>query len=218
MPQGARLSGPLRLCCLWKRRPASVPSPGSQGLTDVSSEFDHADALLRCARGEHDALHQLYVYEGARLLGVVLRIVKDRGMAEDIVHDACLNIWQRASSFDPDKGSARTWIFSVARHLALNAIRYRNREVTFDSYEPEVDDQDERFQHASVAEDAFDWQTGQRIDECLRQLETERRNCVLHAYVDGLSHAEIAAHTGTPLGTVKAWIKRSLLRLRECMA
>ena len=160
-------------------------------MTDVSSEFDHAAAIANCARGEHDALHQLYVHESARLLGVVIRIVKDRGMAEDIVHDACLNIWQRADSFDPDKGSARAWIFSIARHLAL---------------------------HASVADEAFDWQTGQRMDSCLEALEPERRNCVLHAYVDGLSHAEIAAHTGAPLGTVKAWIKRSLLRLRENMA
>ncbi|MGM0826191.1 MAG: sigma-70 family RNA polymerase sigma factor [Pseudomonadota bacterium] len=187
-------------------------------MTDVSSEFDHADALVRCARGEHDALHQLYVHEGARLLGVVLRIVKDRGMAEDIVHDACLNIWQRADSFDPARGSARTWIYSVARHLALNAIRYRDREITFDRNEPAEEAPDEHFEHAFAAEEAFDWQTGQRMDDCLQQLETERRNCVLHAYVNGLSHAEIAAHTGAPLGTVKAWIKRSLLRLRECMA
>lgn len=187
-------------------------------MTDDSSQFDHAAALANCARGEHDALHQLYVHEGARLLGVVVRIVKDRGMAEDIVHDACLNIWQRADSFDPAKGSARAWIFSVARHLALNAIRYRDREVAFDSHGSAELDDTQHSQSMSVVEEAFDWQTGQRIDSCLAELEPERRNCVLHAYVDGLSHAEIAAHTGAPLGTVKAWIKRSLLRLRECMA
>lgn len=183
-----------------------------------AQEFDYADAFARCARGEHAALQQLYQQEGAKLLGVVLRIVKDRGMAEDIVHDACLNIWQRAYSFDPQKGAARTWIFSIARHLALNAIRGRDREVSVDLDDPHELDDDDTFQQASRVTDAFDWQTGQRMDECLQQLETERRNCVLHAYVDGLSHAEIAAHTGAPLGTVKAWIKRSLLRLRECMA
>ena len=183
-----------------------------------AQEFDYADALARCARGEHAALQQLYQQEGAKLLGVALRIVKDRGMAEDIVHDACLNIWQRADSFDPQKGAACTWIFSIARHLALNAIRGRDREVSVDLDDPHELDDDDTFQQASRVMDAFDWQTGQRMDECLQQLETERRNCVLHAYVDGLSHAEIAAHTGAPLGTVKAWIKRSLLRLRECMA
>ncbi|MCC5900390.1 MAG: sigma-70 family RNA polymerase sigma factor [Halomonas sp.] len=187
-------------------------------MIDDSSEFDHAAVLANCARGEHDALHQLYVHEGARLLGVVVRIVKDRGMAEDIVHDVCINIWQRANSFDPDKGSARAWIFSVARHLALNAIRYRDREISYDINDASDLTHDEHFQLPNVIEDTFDWQTGQRMDSCLEELEPERRNCVLHAYVDGLSHAEISAHTGAPLGTVKAWIKRSLLRLRECMA
>lgn len=210
MPLAAMLSG-----CATSGIDAS---PGSPGVTDVTSEFDHVAVLARCARGDQDALHQLYLHEGAALLGVVIRIVKDRGMAEDIVHDACLNIWQRADSFDPTKGSPQTWIFSIARHLALNAIRYRGRETNVDHNDPAEWEYDEAFQLASPAEEAYDWQTGQRMDECLEQLETERRNCVLHAYVDGLSHAEIAAHTGAPLGTVKAWIKRSLLRLRECMA
>lgn len=188
------------------------------GGSTIANEFDHLDALTRIARGEQAALSQLYQQEGAKLLGVVYRIVKDRGMAEDIVHDACLNIWQRADSFDPQKGAPRTWIFSIARHLALNAIRGRDRHVYTELNDPHEFAEDDTFQHASQVEEAFDWQTGQRMDECLHQLETERRNCVLHAYVDGLSHAEIAAYTGTPLGTVKAWIKRSLLRLRECMA
>ncbi|UYO74761.1 sigma-70 family RNA polymerase sigma factor [Halomonas qinghailakensis] len=189
------------------------------GVSTITNDFDYADALARCARGEQVALQQLYRQEGARLLGVVMRIVKDRGMAEDIVHDACLNIWQRADSFDPKRGSARTWIFSIARHLALNAIRQRDREVRLDVNDPgELADDDTYQQSLSTTAEAFDWQTGQQMDECLQQLETERRNCVLHAYVDGLSHAEISAHTGAPLGTVKAWIKRSLLRLRECMS
>ncbi|MDW0361520.1 sigma-70 family RNA polymerase sigma factor [Vreelandella venusta] len=189
------------------------------GVSTIANDFDYADALARCARGEQSALHQLYRQEGARLLGVVMRIVKDRGMAEDIVHDACLNIWQRADSFDPERGSARTWIFSIARHLALNAIRQREREIRVDINDPgELADDDTYQQSLSTTAEVFDWQTGQQMDECLQQLEIERRNCVLHAYVDGLSHAEIAAHTGAPLGTVKAWIKRSLLRLRECMS
>ncbi len=75
-----------------------------EGGSTTANPFDHLDALTRIARGEQAALHQLYQQEGARLLGVVYRIVKDRGMAEDIVHDACLNIWQRADTFDPQKG------------------------------------------------------------------------------------------------------------------
>ncbi|WP_447957662.1 sigma-70 family RNA polymerase sigma factor [Vreelandella sp. EE7] len=186
-------------------------------MAEKNHEFDYADTLVRCARGEHDALHSLYREEGSRILGVVYRIVKDRGMAEDIVHDAFLNIWQRAATFDPEKGTARTWIFSIARHLALNAIRQRER-VTDDAFDADSVEQEDTRRPEGQTLDAFDWQTGQRMDECLKELEAERRNCVLQAYVDGLSHAEIAAHTGAPLGTVKAWIKRSLVRLRECLA
>ncbi|WP_447555998.1 sigma-70 family RNA polymerase sigma factor [Vreelandella sp. EE22] len=186
-------------------------------MSDNTQEFDYADTLVRCARGEHDALHALYRQEGARMLGVVRRMVKDRGMAEDIVHDAFINIWQRADTFDPDKGSARTWIFSIARHLALNAIRQRDR-ITHGEFDADALQLEDDSPPQGQTEDVFDWQTGQRMDECLKELEAERRNCVLQAYVDGLSHAEIAAHTGAPLGTVKAWIKRSLVRLRECMA
>ncbi|WP_249977913.1 sigma factor [Vreelandella olivaria] len=90
-------------------------------------------------------------------------------------------------SFDPAKGSARTWTLSIARHLALNAIRQRDRIVNVDMNEPDEFEHDETFQHASRVEEASDWQTGQRMDECLRQLEAERCNCLLHAYVDGLA-------------------------------
>ncbi|UYG01215.1 MULTISPECIES: sigma-70 family RNA polymerase sigma factor [unclassified Halomonas] len=180
------------------------------------NELDVAETLRRCTNGEQEALHALYRQEGARMLGVVLRIVKDRGMAEDIVHDAFLSIWQRADTFDPQKGAARTWIYSIARHLALNAIR--RRDLSGDEVEPDTLEQQDVRRPEGQSVDAFDWQTGQRMDECLKELDVERRNCVLQAYVDGLSHAEIAAHTGAPLGTVKAWIKRSLVRLRECLA
>ncbi|MFG6667522.1 sigma-70 family RNA polymerase sigma factor [Halomonas sp. HNIBRBA4712] len=186
-------------------------------MSNHSTEFDYDDTLARCARGEHDALHALYRQEGSRMLGVVQRIVKDRGMAEDIVHDAFLNIWQRAATFDNERGAARTWIFSIARHLALNAIRRRER-MPDSAFEPDELEQQDTTRPEGQTFEAFDWQTGQRMDDCLKELEAERRTCVLQAYVNGLSHAEIAAHTGAPLGTVKAWIKRSLVRLRECLA
>lgn len=181
-------------------------------MTREREEFDHAAALEACARGDQQALHAIYLHEGGRLLGVVQRIVRDRSMAEDIVHDACLNIWRRASTYDRSRGSARAWIFSVARHLALNAIRDRRREVVTD--DPH---QVEPLESAGP-QDVADWQVGARMDHCLAQLEPERRACLLHAYVNGYSHAEIATHTDTPLGTVKAWIRRSLERLRECMS
>ncbi|MEX3777353.1 sigma-70 family RNA polymerase sigma factor [Pseudomonas sp. MYb118] len=167
--------------------------------------FDYEARLAACARGERQALRDLYVQESPRLLGVARRLVGDTALAEDIVHDAFLKIWAGAARFDPARGTARGWMFSVTRHLALNFIRDNQREIQGD-----IDLHNEA--------GAFDAEVhSSRIHLCLEQLEPARRSCILHAYVDGYSHAQISHKLGTPLGTVKAWIKRSLTALRECM-
>ena len=145
--------------------------------------------------------------------------MRDRALAEDIVHDACVNIWTRAASFERKLGSARGWIYSVARNLALNAVRDGHREVAVDDETAAALDARASLEAWHDMADAFAWQdSAGRIGPCLEQLEPVRRNCILHAYVDGLSHGEIARRLDAPLGTVKAWIKRSLAALRECMA
>ncbi|WP_300632944.1 sigma-70 family RNA polymerase sigma factor [Pseudomonas sp.] len=171
--------------------------------------FDYEVCLLACARGDQRALQQLYEHDSSRLLGVALRITRNKALAEDIVHDAFIKIWRGASSFDPVRGSARGWVFSVTRHLALDGVRNAGRVVPLDDqYEPLTEPGD-------TVE--FAARSGQ-IHHCLEHLDPARRSCILHAYVDGYSHSEIAQKLSTPLGTVKAWIKRSLAALRECMA
>ncbi|KAE9650616.1 sigma-70 family RNA polymerase sigma factor [Pseudomonas sp. PB105] len=171
--------------------------------------FDYEACLLACARGDQRALRRLYEQDSSHLLGVALRIVRDRALAEDIVHDAFIRIWRGAGSFDPSRGSARGWVFSVTRHLALNLVRNHYREVPLGDEHEQVAAPTDTFE--------FSARSGQ-IHICLEQLDPARRTCILHAYVDGYSHSEIASRLDTPLGTVKAWIKRSLAALRECMA
>ncbi|WP_445398923.1 sigma-70 family RNA polymerase sigma factor [Zobellella sp. An-6] len=192
---------------------------GASPMTTPTPDTDYQALLAACARGERSALHRLYEREGSRLLGVVMRIVRDHALAEDIVHDALINIWLRADSFDPTRGSARGWIYSVTRHLALNAVRNRGRELGMDEAMAAALDARQSFEHWRQRQDAATWEEdGRRIEHCLEQLEPERRSCILHAYVDGCTHHEIAGRMGAPLGTVKAWIRRSLAALRECMA
>ena len=179
--------------------------------------FDYEACLLACARGERQALVALYAQESARLLGVARRIARDDALAEDIVHDAFIRIWTRAASYDPQRGSARGWVFSVTRHLALNFMRDNRLEVQV-SEDSELALQPLANLDGSLALDALEWRAGsERIYGCLEQLDPARRTCIVHAYVDGYTHAEIAKKLATPLGTVKAWIKRSLSALRECM-
>ena len=186
---------------------------------DTALSFDYEQALRGCARGEHQALQDLYRQESRRLLGVALRIVRQRQQAEDVLHDAFMAIWTKAGSFDATLGSGRGWIYSVTRNLALNSVRNGAREVSVDEETAEALDAQSSMEAHSGLADAFEMHASLgRLNDCLSRLEPARRTCILYAYVDGCSHGEIAARTQTPLGTVKAWIKRGMGSLRECMA
>ena len=185
---------------------------------DTPDAFDHAAALQACARGDRQALEALYRHESRYLLGVALRIVRQRQQAEDVLHDAFMAIWTKAASFDATLGSGRGWIYSVTRNLALNSVRNGARQVSVDEETAEALDAQVSLENHPVT-DAFELRASMgKLNECLSRLEPARRNCLLYAYVDGCSHGEIAERTQTPLGTVKAWIKRSMGSLRECMA
>lgn len=188
------------------------PAPSS---VDV---FDHDAALHACARGDQRALHKIYERESTFLLGVAKRIVRDHATAEDVLHDAFVSIWQRAASFDASRGAGRGWICSIVRHTALNRVRDSGHEITLDHIS--TTQHDAQVAMAVWLTQGDEW-TRQadlgRLGRCLEGLEPERRSCLLHAYVEGCSHSEIATRLQTPLGTVKAWIQRGLRSLRECM-
>lgn len=190
----------------------------SAALPDATLSFDYEQALADCARGDRQALQSLYQQESRHLLGVAMRIVRQAQEAEDVVHDAFMNIWTRAASFDASLGSGRGWIYSVTRNLALNTVRNGAREVSVDEETAEALDAHNTMAAYAQLTEAFELNASLgKLNECLSRLEPARRNCILYAYVDGCSHGEIAKRTQTPLGTVKAWIKRGMGALRECM-
>ncbi|MNR76151.1 ECF RNA polymerase sigma factor SigK [compost metagenome] len=181
--------------------------------------FDYDAALRACARGEQAALQQIYQQDGKRLLGVALRIVRERALAEDVLHDAFVNIWRKAGSFDAARGAGRGWIHSIVRHQALNLMRDRQQETYADEATVEaLDAQQSETALNPATQDPFETHVNLgKLDDCLSDLDLAKRNCVLYAYVDGCSHSEIAERMKSPVGSVKAWIKRGLLALRECM-
>ncbi|NNG21420.1 sigma-70 family RNA polymerase sigma factor [Telluria aromaticivorans] len=182
----------------------------------ASEGFDYDGALAACARGDQGALRRIYDRDSRSLLGVALRIVRHRQIAEDVLHDAFLNIWTRAGSFDPARGAGRGWIYSVVRNQALSLVRSGEREIGVD--EELLDDLGAAAAADAGMADAFELhQDLGRLHDCLVGLDVVKRNSILYAYVDGCSHSEIAERLNSPLGTVKTWIRRGLTALRECM-
>jgi RNA polymerase sigma-70 factor, ECF subfamily len=176
--------------------------------------IDYERTLLSCAQGERGALRSLYDAEAPRLVAVAQRIVRRRELAEDVVHDAFIAIWQRAGSYNPALGSARAWIYTVVRNRALNTVRDAKREDLRDAAEITPEDETENIITDAVERLA----TESRLRGCLERLEPEKRECVLLSYVTGFSHGEIAGRLGIPLGTAKSWVKRGLTSLQECMS
>jgi RNA polymerase sigma-70 factor (ECF subfamily) len=180
------------------------------GMTDAS---DLPGLLAAIAAGDRAALRAVYERQSVRLFGVANAILRDRDAAADAIQDAFLKVARRAGQFDPARGSAEAWLGGIVRHAALDLIRARGREMPTD--DPALGDR-------AVAPEAEErlaaTEEGRRLRECLSALEPKNRDGIVLAFVHGLSHPQIADRLGLPLGTVKSWIRRGLLALRECLA
>lgn len=172
------------------------------------------DALRRCAAGDQPALRRIYEIESARMVGVALRILRRQTLAEEAVHDVFVQVWQRAGSFDPAKGDARAWLYAIVRNRALSILRGEGRLDHVDDFEPMgLESADEA--PDVVVERLAD---GGRLRRCLERLDARRREIIVLAYAQGLSHGELAGRLKIPLGTIKSLIRRSLVVLKDCMA
>ena len=174
-----------------------------------------SNALVRCSAGDREALRLIFDREGARLVAMAQRLVRRRDLAEEVVQDAFVQIWTRASQYAPDRGSARGWIYAIVRNRALNLLRDSRREeltATGEAGEPDT----EAVAEAAAMLARLD--TRSRLRECLSRLDEPKRRSILMAYVLGHTHGEIAGRLRVPLGTAKAWVRRGLASLRECLS
>ena len=173
---------------------------------------DRANELIACARGEREALSQLFQLESGRLLGIAFRILRRKDLAEDAVQETFVRIWRFAHQFDPEKGSSKTWINAILRNQALTILRQSDREQPEEPWQLEIRADAEALNEAwtGLAESS-------ELRRCLGQLDDDKRQGILMAYVLGYTHGEIAGRLGAPLGTVKAWVRRGLKALRACL-
>lgn len=181
----------------------------------LNGRDDTCDRLLMQVRsGDRDALGTLFVSEAARLIAVARRILRRQELAEEVVQDSFIAAWKAAPSFDPSRGRARAWLTTIVRNRALNMLRDGAR-LDLAPHET-IADYSDRSGDAETAYRAL--ADSDALRNCLERLERQRRVSILLAYVLGYSHGEIALEMKAPVGTVKAWIRRGVIALQECLS
>jgi RNA polymerase sigma-70 factor (ECF subfamily) len=181
----------------------------------MSTTADSAELLARCALKDRKAFEQLYRTTSAQLFGLVLRIVKDQELASEVLQESYVKIWNRAGDFRPDLAKPVTWMGAIARHQAIDAIRRSATQPTGSETVEELEwlaDESE-----GPSEIVSRTQEEKALHDCLGRLEGVQRQAMMLAYFNGLTHDELAERLATPLGTVKSWIRRGLLRLKSCL-
>lgn len=170
--------------------------------------------LLRVADGDRKAFEQLYQATAARLLGVCLRVLPDRAEAEDVLQDVYVAVWRRAPQFSPEKSSAMTWLAAIARHRAIDRLRATPALVTRQAIDlADLEDDPESAPGARAEADS----ERSQLERCLGQLDARRRSLIRTAFFEGITYEDLAQRTGSPLGSIKSWIRRGLLQLRACL-
>lgn len=171
-----------------------------------------AELIARCALADRAAFRRLYERTSAKLFGVVLRILRDRAEAEEAIQEVYIKIWQRSDRYVPGQYSPISWLVAIARNHALDMVRARRpagSDLTEAQDIPDAAPDPERLTVAS--------EDGARIEACLATLEADRAEAVRGAYLDGYSYDELAQRFAVPLNTMRTWLRRSLIRLRECL-
>ncbi|GAB0117767.1 sigma-70 family RNA polymerase sigma factor [Acidisoma sp. 7E03] len=183
-------------------------------VTDQGSqpERETAAALLyRTAEGDAAAFRVLYEQQSPRLYALALRMTRQPPLASDALQDTFVQVWRQAARFDPQRGSAEAWLIGLLRFRAIDILRSRQREEP--GYEPP--------ESADPAPDPFEQVRASRdtaaLYDCLGTLDEAQQRIIRLAFLDGLSHAELASRLSAPLGTVKSWIRRALIGLKRCL-
>jgi len=201
-----------------------MPSPGATPKSDWNARsVELASLLARTGLGDRAAFATLYELTSAHLLGVVMRIQRDRALAEDILQEVFVNVWRAAQSFDAAQSQPLTWLTSVARNRTIDSLRRAhvqpqlkttvstNDDEETDVYDTVADDAPGPLDLLSRASEA------RALAMCMDVLSPQQRQSVALAFFDGLSHAEVAESMREPLGTVKSWVRRALMSLKNCL-
>jgi len=165
------------------------------------------------AKGDQAAFERIYVATRAKLYGVLLRILGKPELAEEVMQETYLKVWKMAHTFDPTLASPITWMVAMARNRAIDIVRRRS-EVSIED-EPEA--QNVAAESAPPLARREMTEELKRLLACLGKLDPEKQRIVLLAYYSGWSREQLSTKLDIPVNTIKTWLRRSLLEIRECM-
>jgi len=189
-------------------RPAGVPQEGAP----AGAGPELAVLLQRSARGDRAAFAALYDATAARVHGLALRVVRNPAQAEEVTQEAFLEIWRTASRYDPERGSALSWLMTITHRKAVDRVRSAEatsrRDLTYHHRNQSID-------HDTTAESAHASLEARRIRSALTQLTEVQREAIELAYFGGYTHTEVATLLDLPVGTAKTRIRDGLIRLRD---
>lgn len=168
--------------------------------------------LARCADKDRAAFEALYESAAPILLAVLMQMLRKRELAEDVLQDVFVKVWRQAGQFDAHRGRPLAWLISIARYRAIDVQRGARPMLVLSEAQMELEPQ---FQVSSPADPAGGARSA--LQRCLQLIAAPQRRCLVLAYEQGLTHEQIARAVGEPLGTVKSWVRRSLLALRRCL-
>jgi len=171
-----------------------------------------ADLVERLQRREPQALGDLYDRYGRLAYSLILRVVRDTGIAEDLVQETFLRVWNRVQAFDAQKGAIGPWLLAVARNRAIDYLRSaggRERNAV------EFEENDHPALYIDMEQGILASDKARRVKRAVEKLSAQQRQVIELAYFEGLSQTEMAERMGQPLGTVKTWVRTALKNLRD---
>jgi RNA polymerase sigma-70 factor (ECF subfamily) len=182
----------------------SKASPGAAALSAL---------LLRAADGDAAAFQQFYDNTSAKLFGIIVRILPEGGEAEDVLQEVYVTIWRKAAEFDPARASPITWVATIARNRAIDRVRARGTRPQLP-----VEAAHEVADTAPDAEALYGQKlTAQTVHGALAQLEPRHAEVIRACYFEGLTYEELASREGVPVGTLKSWVRRGLMKMRDAL-
>ncbi len=169
--------------------------------------------IERLQRREPQALAELYDRYGRVVYSLIVRVVRDRGTAEDLVQETFLRVWNRVQGFDAHKGSIVPWLLAVARNRAIDHLRSAGGRSERSAVE--FEESDHPALYTNMERDILNADRTRRVKAALEKLSPNQRQVIELAYFEGLSQTEMAERMGQPLGTVKTWVRTALKNLRD---